>query len=86
MSSATSFYSTFQQLMLSMGICVSSAILALAMNLTGHASPQLSDFSAAFLVVTAVSFMASPVSARLPRNAGFAMSGHSDVEEMALEG
>ncbi|WP_316412977.1 MFS transporter [Mesoterricola silvestris] len=84
MSSATSFYSTFQQLMLSMGICVSSAILALAMALSGHASPRLSDFSAAFLAVTAISFVASPVSARLPRDAGRAMSGHADGEDAPL--
>ena len=78
MSSATSFYATFQQLMLSMGICISSAVLALAMALSGHAGPQLSDFSVAFLVVTTISFLASPVCARLPVDAGIAMSGHED--------
>jgi hypothetical protein len=77
MSSATSFYSTFQQLMLSMGICISSAILALAMRLSSHAGPQLSDFSVAFLTVTAISFLASPVCAHLPKDAGVAMSGHN---------
>jgi len=76
MSAATSFYSTFQQLMLSMGICVASAVLALSILLTGHAGPQLSDFSAAFLVVTAISFLASPVCARLPADAGAEMTGH----------
>ena len=76
MSSATSFYATFQQLMLSMGICVSAGLLALSMVLAGHPVPHLSDFSAAFLGVTAISFMASPVCARLPRNAGSAMTGH----------
>ncbi len=84
MSSATSFYATFQQLMLSMGICVSSAILALAMAVSGHASPRLSDFSAAFLGVTALSVLASPVSARLPRDAGRAMSGHGEAGEASL--
>ncbi len=84
MSSATSFYATFQQLMLSMGICVSSAILALAMAVSGHASPRLSDFSAAFLGVTALSVLASPVSARLPRDAGRAMSGHGEAGETPL--
>jgi len=76
MSSATSFYATFQQLMLSMGICVSSALLALSMALAGHSAPRLSDFSVAFLGVTFLSLMASPVCARLPRDAGSAMSGH----------
>ena len=76
MSSATSFYATFQQLMLSLGICISSGVLALSMLLSGHAALHLSDFSVAFLTVTAISFMAAPVCARLPRNAGAAMSGH----------
>jgi MFS family permease len=76
MSSATSYYATFQQLMLSMGICVSSALLALSMALAGHSAPRLSDFSVAFLGVTLLSLMASPVCARLPRDAGSAMSGH----------
>jgi EmrB/QacA subfamily drug resistance transporter len=76
MSSATSFYATFQQLMLSMGICVSSALLALSMSISGHGSPRLSDFTVAFIGVTLISFLASPVCAQLPRNAGAAMSGH----------
>jgi len=84
MSAATSFYSTFQQLTLSLGICISSAVLAGAIAFSGHAGPQLSDFSAAFLVVTAISFMASPVSARLPRDAGVSMSGHHGDRDPAL--
>jgi EmrB/QacA subfamily drug resistance transporter len=76
MSSATSFYATFQQLMLSTGICISAGVLALSMFIAGHPQPRLSDFSVAFLGVTAISFMASPVCARLPRNAGSAMTGH----------
>jgi len=87
MSSATSFYATFQQLMLSLGICVSSALLALSMALTGHLIPHLSDFSVAFLGVTAISFMASPVCARLPLNAGSSMTGHVELgsEPVAVE-
>jgi MFS family permease len=76
MSAATSFYATFQQLMLSMGICVSSALLAFSMVLSGHEAPWLSDFTVAFLGVTLISIMASPVCSRLPRNAGSVMSGH----------
>jgi hypothetical protein len=83
MSSATSFYSTFQQLMLSTGICISSALLALSMAVAGHGAPRLSDFSVAFLGVTLISFMSSPVCARLPRDAGAAMSGH--ISERQLE-
>ena len=76
MSAATSFYATFQQMTLSVGICVSAGLLALAMAVTGHASPRLSDFSVAILGVTAISIFAAPVCARLPRDAGAAMTGH----------
>ena len=38
MSAATSFYTTFQQLMLSLGICVGAAALQGAMVLRGHAT------------------------------------------------
>ena len=80
MSSATSFYATFQQLTLSLGICVSSGILGLSMLVAGHRIPQLSDFSLAFLGVTAISFLASPTCSRMPLNAGEAMTGHHSGE------
>jgi len=80
MSAATSFYSTFQQLMLSMGICIASAALALSIRVSGHAGPRLADFSAAFLAVTALSFLAAPVCARLPADAGAGMTGHRPRE------
>jgi EmrB/QacA subfamily drug resistance transporter len=76
MSSATSFYSTFQQLTWSMGICISSALLALSMAISGHSAPRLPDFTVAFLGVSVFAFLSSPVCARLPRDAGAAMSGH----------
>jgi len=86
MSSATSYYATFQQLMLSMGICVSSALLALSMAVAGHPAPRLSDFTVAFLGVTCLSILASPVCARLPRDAGAAMSGHRPEADRPLAG
>jgi EmrB/QacA subfamily drug resistance transporter len=76
MSHATSFYATFQQLMLSMGICFASGTLAASMAWSGHGHPHLSDFSVAFLTVTAISITASPVCLRLSENAGNAMSGY----------
>ena len=76
MSSATSFYTTFQQLMLTLGICLAAAALAGSLAVTGHAQPLLIDYSAAFLVVSIVSLAASPTCARLPRNAGDELSGH----------
>ncbi len=77
MSSATSFYTTFQQLMLTLGICTAAASLAASLAITGHKQPLLPDFSAAFLVVALVSLAASPTCARLPRDAGDELSGRS---------
>jgi EmrB/QacA subfamily drug resistance transporter len=84
MSAATSFYATFQQLMLSMGICISSGALALSIALSGHAQPSLFDFTVAFLTVTTISILASPVCARLPKDAGDAMSGHDTKNQAAV--
>ena len=76
MSSATSFYAIFQQLMLSTGICIAAGLLAVSMAIAHHGAPRLGDFSVAFLGVTAISFFASPVCAKLPLAAGAAMTGH----------
>ncbi|SKB28204.1 MFS transporter [Luteibacter sp. 22Crub2.1] len=75
-SSATSFYTTFQQLMLSLGICVAAAALHVSVSWHGREHAQLPDFSVAFLVVTFVSLLAAPVCLLLPKNAGAEMSGH----------
>jgi EmrB/QacA subfamily drug resistance transporter len=75
-SSATSFYTTFQQLMLSLGICVAAAALHASVTWHGREHALLPDFSVAFLVVTFVSVLAAPVCLLLPRNAGAEMSGH----------
>ncbi len=76
MSAATSFYTTFQQLMLTLGICLAASALSASLFVTGHAAPLLSDYSAAFLTVALVSLLASPACSRLPRDAGDALSGH----------
>lgn len=78
MSAATSFYATFQQLMLSLGICVSSGALHVSVSLSGRSHATLADFSAAFLTVTFISILAAPVCARLPPAAGDDMTGHSE--------
>jgi hypothetical protein len=76
MSSATSFYITFQQLMLSFGICIGALALHGAMLLQGHNRPALGDFSVAFLVVTAISLLATIWNARFSKTAGEDMRGH----------
>ena len=77
-SAATSFYTTFQQLNLTLGICVASGALSASMALLGHHRAEVQDYSIAFLVVSALSLMASPVCARLPAGAGGQLSGHSE--------
>ncbi len=75
MSDATAFYSTMQQMMLSLGICIAAMTLNGSVALFGRTEPQLPDFSLAFLVVTAISLLASPVNALLPKDAGDEMAG-----------
>lgn len=77
MSRATAFYSTFQQLMLSLGICVAAMALHLAMVVRGDVAPTLRDFSTAFWVVTAISFTATFFNLRFARDAGSEISGHA---------
>ncbi len=83
MSSATSFYTTFQQLMLSVGICVAALALQGSMILRDHQHPALNDFSAAFLVVTAISLGATIWNMRFTPHAGAEISGHRLRKENA---
>jgi EmrB/QacA subfamily drug resistance transporter len=73
MSAATTLYSALQQISLTVGIPISAGVLHLVRG--GHTVPLPADFSAAFLVVAAISVLAGPVSLLLPRNAGSEMSG-----------
>ena len=75
MSAATSFYTTFQQLMLSAGICTAAAVLAASMAVQHHAHAELSDFSVAWVVLGLITLVAVPISAKLSRTAGDDMSG-----------
>jgi Na+/melibiose symporter-like transporter len=77
MSSATSFYTTFQQMSLTLGIAVSAAALAACLAVRGHAQPLLGDFSVAFLVVTGISALAPLISLQLDRSAGAELSGQA---------
>jgi EmrB/QacA subfamily drug resistance transporter len=77
MSAATSFYSTFQQLMLSLGICTASVALHVSMGVSGRMSPGFADFSAAFWTVTAISLAALFVNLRFDPQAGAELSGRT---------
>jgi EmrB/QacA subfamily drug resistance transporter len=77
LSAATSLYTTFQQLMLSLGICVGAAALEASMAVRGHGTPQLVDFQSAFLVVTAISLSATVWNLRFAPDAGVELSGYT---------
>ena len=83
MSAATSFYSTFQQLMLSLGICVGATALHMAMLAGGRAAPVPRDFTLAFLIVTGISALATVWNMRFAHDAGAAMSGHEGAARTA---
>ncbi len=76
MSAATSFYTTFQQMALSLGIATSAAALAVSIRVTGHATPHLMDFSASLLFVSAISMAAPLMALRMEEDAGAELSGH----------
>jgi EmrB/QacA subfamily drug resistance transporter len=75
MSAATSFYATFQQLTLSLGICIGAIALHTSMAIGGRETPVFADFSAAFWVVTGISLCSIFANARFDRTAGQEMSG-----------
>jgi EmrB/QacA subfamily drug resistance transporter len=75
MSTATSFYTTCQQMAISLGIAAAAGALGAARALSGHVLPTLLDFSAAFVVVTCVSLLAPLVCLKLDRKAGAEMAG-----------
>jgi EmrB/QacA subfamily drug resistance transporter len=77
MSAATSFYTTFQQLSLTLGIGVSAATLTAAVTLGGHDRPLPMDFSIAFVVVACVALFAPLISTGLASDAGAELSGQS---------
>lgn len=77
MSSATSFYATFQQLSLSLGICLAAGLLHGGMYLSGASQPSLIDFSAAMLVVAMISASALYWNRSLTADAGAELSGQA---------
>ncbi len=76
MSAATSFYATFQQMTLTLGICVAAGTLAASRALAGRPELTVGDFSAGFAVVGTLALLASPIASRLTPDAGSELSGH----------
>jgi EmrB/QacA subfamily drug resistance transporter len=77
MSAATSFYATFQQLMLSLGICVGAAALHVGMLAAHRTTPTFGQFNLAFLAVAVVSALATIWNMRFSSEAGAELSGRS---------
>jgi len=77
MSVATSFYTTFQQVFLTLGIAVSATALAASVAANHRAEPALGDFSVAFLLIAAVSALSPLISLQLDRSAGAELSGQT---------
>jgi EmrB/QacA subfamily drug resistance transporter len=75
MSAATSFYSTVQQLMLSLGICIAAGALHASMLVHDAVKPAFGDFTAAFWIVTAISALATIWNLRFHPDAGAEISG-----------
>ena len=85
-AAANSLYTTFQQLMLSFGICTGALALTISKTVSNHLQATIGDYSAAFLVVTAISLLAAPVCLGFPLNAGVLMSGRkARPEELEVE-
>ncbi len=76
MSAATSFYATFQQMTLTLGICVAVGSMAIARAVGGGVRLTLTDFSVGFATVGALALLASPICSWLAPDAGWELSGH----------
>ncbi len=77
MGSATSFYSTGQQVSLTLGVVVAAMSMEATVFLGGRTEPALADFSIAFLVVSVISLLAVFYALRLRPNSGWMLSGHN---------
>ncbi|WP_170967839.1 MFS transporter [Rhizobium phaseoli] len=86
MSSATSFYTTFQQLMLSLGICIGALALHGSMAFNDVETPTLGDFSTAFVVVTLISITATIWNLRFSPTAGEEISGYKPKRTKVVAG
>ena len=76
MSAATSLVSTVQQLSMTLGISIGAGVLEAATVLSGHARPQIGDFSVALVVVACCALLSVPTSLLIAHDAGEEMSGH----------
>ncbi len=83
MSAATSFYATFQQLVLSFGVCTGAGALHAAMLLAHAPTLGVAEFTPAFLVVTAISASATLWNLRFSPVAGDGLTGRVSAKPAA---
>jgi EmrB/QacA subfamily drug resistance transporter len=78
MSAANTLFSVAFQMSLGVGVALGAALIRLSTTLAGthSASPMLADFRFAFLALTAMTVLAALNHARLPMDAGAAVSAH----------
>jgi EmrB/QacA subfamily drug resistance transporter len=76
MSAATTLYTTFQQLSLTLGIVAGASILEFSAMLSHHPTALRSDYAFAFVVVSSIALLAVPLTVRLAPDAGESISGH----------
>ena len=78
-SAATSLYTAAQQLAATLGVSAGAAALEVAMTMSGHGAPETSDFSMAFIAVSAFTLAAGPIALLMPRDAGDDLAGRKSV-------
>ncbi|AHJ64356.1 Multidrug resistance protein B [Granulibacter bethesdensis CGDNIH4] len=65
MSEATSFYTTFQQMTLSAGICIAGISVSLSMLAGPRTQPDMTDFATGFVTIATISALAILCASRL---------------------
>jgi EmrB/QacA subfamily drug resistance transporter len=70
LSAATSLYTAGQQLAATIGVSVGALSLEVVRTVSGHVTPDLSDFSAAFVVIGLMTLVAAPIALFMPLTAG----------------
>jgi hypothetical protein len=82
MSKATSFYTTFQQVTLSLGVCFAATSLQLSMLWRGVERPDLPDFALAFWIVGGVSLCSVFANWHFAPDAGAELTGAHRAGEL----
>lgn len=76
-SSASALFTMLQQIALALGVAFAASLLRVQPMLRGTGTTTLSDFRLAFIVIGLLGIVSSLYFARLPRDAGAIVSGHS---------